>query len=47
MTYAVVKSYFYVAQSYDIEGITRISLDLVLVLEFLLGCEKKKRGNPL
>lgn len=36
------------AQLYDIEGITRISWDLVLVLAFLLGCEKKKReGNPL
>lgn len=48
MTCAVVKSYFYVAQVYDMGGITGTVLDLVLVLESVRGCEERgKRGNPL
>lgn len=42
MTCAVVKSYFYVAQLYDVEGSTGTVLDLVVVLRVVLTKEGRE-----
>lgn len=44
MTCAVVKSYFYVAQLYDMEGSTGTVLDLAVVLRVVLTKEKERES---